>query len=513
MLRVQSRAFSAVAEEEELCDDWVSSQVAVTTVRPLETVTVPNAGSGISLGSGVTLQPHPGLKAQARLTTVTQSSRDLGSLIFPPLLKEASAMQPFQFTTSRGSDPGLSALELNQVDAATIATVTPQNPLQLRVDTKLDEGERVLAIAHDGELFLPLGVGQTKGDQTEITLDRLPDAVSRGERSITGAIRIFFQKVVSEKLGLEFPYPILSAVTVTSDGAVEYEREPAKVKEQVANARRIVLYIHGIVGDTESMVPSLQSAKITIDGQQQPLGDRYDLILAFDYESLNISIETHARSLKQRLAAVGLDANHGKMLHIVAHSMGGLISRWLIEREGGNAIATHLIMLGTPNGGSPWPTVQAWGTAALAIGLNSLATVAWPVKVLGSLVAAIETIDITLDQMQPGSEFLKSLASSPDPHIPYTILAGNTSIIPAAIDSNRLIRLMQKLRSDAVALPFFGQINDIAATVHSIQQIPEGRSPLPQVQEVGCDHLVYFSNSEGLQALSAAVTQAFSNNQ
>jgi hypothetical protein len=32
----------------------------------------------------------------------------------------------------------------------------------------------------------------------------------------------------------------------------------------------------------------------------------------------------------------------------------------------------HLMMLGTPNGGSPWPNVQKWATIAISIGLNSL---------------------------------------------------------------------------------------------------------------------------------------------
>lgn len=507
MRRVQSRELGADPEEEELYDDWISTQVSITIVRPLNATVVPNdiTREGISLGSGVTLQPHPGLKAQARLTTVTQSTRDLGSRILPLILRENSTgTQPFQFTTSRGSDPGLSALELSHVDAETIATVTPQQPLKLSVDTTLGEGERLLAFAHDGEFFLPLGLGQTRAGKTEIALERLPYPVSQGERSLTGAIRIFFQKVVSEKLGLEFPYPILAAVNVSPDGTVAYDREQKNVKERVATAKRIVLYIHGIIGDTESMVSSVRSAQITVNGKQESLSDRYNLVLSFDYESLNTSIENHARSLKQRLAEVGLDRNHGKVLHIVAHSMGGLVARWFIEREGGNAIASHLIMLGTPNGGSPWPTVQAWGTAVLALVLNSLTTVAWPVKVLGSLVAAIETIDTTLDQMQPDSEFLKSLAASPDPGIPYTILAGNTSMIPAAVT------LMQKLMSDAVALPFFGQPNDIAATVYSIKQVPEGRSPQPQVHEVACDHLVYFTNQEGLNALSIAISQALS---
>ncbi|RUT03428.1 hypothetical protein DSM106972_050670 [Dulcicalothrix desertica PCC 7102] len=510
MRRVQLRELGAAPEEEELYDDWVSSQVSITTVRPLNSTVIPNdiKGEGISLGSGVMLQPHPGLKAQASLTTVTQSTRDLGSRILPIIFRENSAVtQPFQFTTSRGSDPGLSALELSHVDAETIATVTPQQPLKLSVDTTVREGERVLAIAHDGEFFLPLGLGRTRAGKTEIIIERLPDPVSQGERNLTGAIRIFFQKVVSEKLGLEFPYPILAAVNVSPDGTVAYDREQKNVKQLVATAKRIVLYIHGFIGDTESMAPSVRNAQITGNGQQKSLGDQYDLVLSFDYESLNTSIETHARSLKQKLAEVGLEHNHGKVLHIVAHSMGGLVARWFIEREGGNAIANHLIMLGTPNGGSPWPTVQAWGTAALALLLNSLTTVAWPVKVLGSLVAAIETIDTTLDQIQPGSEFLKSLGASPDPQIPYTILAGNTSI---AVDSNRLKPLMEKLMSHAVALPFFGQPNDIAATVYSIKQVPEGRSPQPLVLEIGCDHLVYFTDREGLNALSIAISQALS---
>ena len=50
--------------------------------------------------------------------------------------------------------------------------------------------------------------------------------------------------------------------------------------------------------------------------------------------------------LRQRLESVGLGKDHGKTLHIVAHSMGGLVSRWFIEREGGKDIVNHLIHAG-----------------------------------------------------------------------------------------------------------------------------------------------------------------------
>ena len=244
--------------------------------------------------------------------------------------------------------------------------------------------------------------------------------------------------------------------------------------------------------------------------------DRYRLLLTFDYENLHTSIEENARLLKERLAAAGLGAQHGRTLHIVAHSMGGLVSRWFIEREDGNQVAQHLVMLGTPNAGSPWPTVQDWATAALGIGLNALSGVAWPVHVLGLLVAATEKVDVSLDQMRPGSDFLKTLAASADPGIPYTLIAGNTSLLPAALQSepgkpttifDRLwacIKPRQWLHTVTAPL-FFGQPNDIAVSVASITGVPAGRPAQATPIEIACDHITYFSTVAGLEALNKAL--------
>ncbi len=198
----------------------------------------------------------------------------------------------------------------------------------------------------------------------------------------------------------------------------------------MAKAQRILLFVHGIIGDTESMVPSVQLAKLA---DARPLASLYDLILTFDYENLNTTIEENGRLLKERLEAVGLGAGHGKTLDIAAHSMGGLVSRWFIEREGGNQIVRRLVMLGTPNGGSPWPRVVDWATVALALGLNHLTAIAWPASVVGGLAAWMENPTVALNEMLPTSKVLAELKQSPDPGIPYVMLAGNTSIIPAAI--------------------------------------------------------------------------------
>ncbi len=515
MTRIQSRDLSAEPEE-EVYDDWVTSQISFVIVRPQSTTAIPQNGN-ISLGSGVSLQSHPSLKANARLTSVSQSTRDLGSHVLPPILQGRAGIKPFSFTSSRGTDPGLSAIELTEVEDASV--VTPLDPLKLIVDLPLAANEQLLPLSYDGEFYLPLGSARSTLDgKTEIVLERLPEPVSEGKRSLGGSIRIFCHKVVANQFGLEYEYPILAVADVNTDGIATYTQEIAEVKERVAAADKIVLYIHGIIGDTQWMVGSVQRAKIQVDGEQQVLASAYDLVLTFDYENLNTPIEENGKLLKERLEAVGLGANHGKTLHIVAHSMGGLVSRWFIEQEGGNQVVEHLIMLGTPNAGSPWSTVSDWALTTLSIGLNGLSQIVWPTPVIGMLVKAIgvsagivNKIDTPLAQMHPGSELLQKLATSPDPGIPYSIIAGNTAIAPAALMStanqpNLLERLHQKLFKKAVALPFFGQPNDIAVMVTSIKHVSE--RPSTRIQEIGCDHLSYFSDPAGLTALSAAVMQA-----
>jgi pimeloyl-ACP methyl ester carboxylesterase len=428
----------------------------------------------------------------------------VGGQILPAILQENT--EPFTFTASRGVDPGLSALELKVTDARALDSVTPQQPLVLMVDKELGANEYVLPIAFDGEFFLPLGRGEAKDGKTEIRINRLSHPLEQKTRSLGGSIRIFFQKVAAQKLGLEFPYPILAVVDLDAEGIPHYIPEAEQVTARVAAASKIILFLHGIIGDTQSMVPCARQ-KIGELGDGKCLTDIYDLVMAFDYENLNTPIEELAQQLGQRLARVGLGPNHGKTLHIVAHSMGGLVSRSFIEQQGGHEVVQHLIMVGTPNGGSPWSTVQDWAFTALTLGLNGLAVSGFPMAALGNLLAGVEAIDVNLDQMKPGSEFLTSLLNSPDPGVPYTILAGNTSLIPPldGKSSNRLQNLLKKLGRGAIEFPFLGQPNDIAVLVNSITKLPSARSQHPIIQKVACNHLVYFTHPEGLRALAKAV--------
>lgn len=497
-------------------DDWMTKEATITIVRPQEAKPI-KANSSTSLQNGVVeVQAHPTLKAKVNLTTVPQASRDLGNLILPAILRQQNRVsESFQFTTSRGTDPGLSALELSDVE--NYKAVTPTTPLNLLVNQELAENEHILPFAYDGEFFLPLGRGtRTEDGKTEIRLERLPEPTP-SSRSLGGSIRIFFEKVAHQKLGRPYEYPILAVAEVDKQGQVSYEKNQEQVKARVAQAQKIVLYIHGIIGDTQSMVPSVRKSVVEVDGQKRQIAELYDLVLTFDYENIQTTIEENARLLGQRLQAVGLGANHGKQLHIVAHSMGGLVSRWFIEREGGNQIVQHLVMLGTPNGGSPWPTVQDWVFTALGIGLNQLSTVIWPTKIVANLLKLLEANDYSLEQMQPDSLLLKQLAENPDPGVPYTIIAGDRSIVSKALEfqphkkSNPLQRLFTNLfdqtKNQVVEWAFFNQPNDIAVALTSIKNVSLNRSPQPKIllPDTACDHLSYFTHQAGLEALAAAL--------
>jgi pimeloyl-ACP methyl ester carboxylesterase len=73
------------------------------------------------------------------------------------------------------------------------------------------------------------------------------------------------------------------------------------------------------------------------------------------------TIGQNAQILAQYIAGVR-DATNAWHVDIVGHSMGGLISRWYIQNDmpeslDNNPVVTHLVMLGTPNEGSPCANV------------------------------------------------------------------------------------------------------------------------------------------------------------
>lgn len=511
MQRVGTRHIGLEPEGEADLSDWAALTLSITTLRPRPKADIGREGA--ELGNGVRVRPHPALQAKARLISQPQATR--GGANLPPYLPDLEGVEPFNLTPAQGCDAGLGGLELSEVNDP--KAVSRQQPLELEFDLPLSERDRLLAVAYDPrqKLWLPLGFGgplRARGGVagSYLRLERLPNptpAPLAGERGLFDSIRLMLYKLVGQKLGLPFDYPRLSAITVPQMGKVQYEPDAAKVKAKVARAKKVLLYVHGILGHTKDLAYSA-CGKVRLGEGEVSLQDDYDLLLAFDYENIHTSIKDNGRLLRQKLEEAGFGPDDGKTLHILAHSMGGLVSRWMIEQEGGKAFVDHLIVMGTPSGGSPWASVQQLASTTLALGLNGAAALAWPLHVVGGLLGAIETVDNTLDELQPGSELLQTLARSPDPQVPYTVIAGTASIKRGSSAKSLVRRIFDNFPNAirlVTPLVFLGQPNDLAASVSSVHNVNQERTPRPTLLTVGSDHFSYLEPAIGLLEVIKAV--------
>ena len=108
--------------------------------------------------------------------------------------------------------------------------------------------------------------------------------------------------------------------------------------------------------------------------------------------------------------------------------MGGLVSRWFIEREGGNRVVDHLIMFGTPNNGSPFGKVdmaRRLTSLLTTLAINTIPAFAPFGAALLSALVRSQKLTPTLEQLNPGSDFIRTLNTSDDPAVAYTIVAGD----------------------------------------------------------------------------------------
>jgi len=111
-----------------------------------------------------------------------------------------------------------------------------------------------------------------------------------------------------------------------------------------------------------------------------------------------------------------LSETGAKKVDIVAHSMGGLISRWYIEKGDGTNKVDKLIMLGTPNSGSE--------LCYFLPGTNPFSRIKQlPLYMIYGISPEIAP-GLALEQMAPGSPFLMSLGYNSRPN--YYIIAGTS---------------------------------------------------------------------------------------
>ncbi|MCP4156905.1 MAG: hypothetical protein GY757_54840, partial [bacterium] len=340
-------------------NEWFTKNITFRIVRQLNRVVAEDT----KLADGqVIVKGHPDFKANLSISGSRVSMRGtehgLVSKVF-----DSDDLRPLSFSVTRGDIADeVGVLELTEIRNA---AGLKENPLQIELDTQLGSDEYVLPLTFDGNYFLP--VGQTtidKNGKVVVSIEHIPEKEDTTTRSLLGSLKMYFYKYVLRRKQVNR----LCWVDYGEEG--EVARNEERVKEKVAGAENILLLVHGIIGDTEPMVRGLN---VAVDEGGRSLADRYDLVLTYDYENLHTSIEKTARQLKASLEEVGISRD--KRVTVLAHSMGGLVSRWMIEREGGDRLVKHLVMAGTPNNGSAFGEITAYrdfAVTALTLSLNLL---------------------------------------------------------------------------------------------------------------------------------------------
>ena len=520
--------------------------INLSVIRPPAAVAVPEQKATTLLqsdSSDVRIEPHPAFRGLVRLTTARrENTRSIGKHALPePAVLSADA-SVFAFSDGQGTDLGLDALEIFvSSDAGKSASSSDQagavsaaTPLVLSTNLPLEEGASILPYTYacyeeDGEekiIFLPLGFSHTAADgRTAIIIEALPESAlttpDDSSRSLGSALKIYFRKLIYRDLlrideeihSLRIPEFDITDQTKVSG----YVTDSTSIAAQVAAANRILLIVHGIIGHTSAIAGSVNLSHT--DGQAT-LAAQYDLVLTYDYENLSTPVQDIARALKAQLARVGISADSGKRMDIVAHSMGGLVSRWFIEREGGAAMVDRLVMVGTPNGGTPIAAVKqqgeailkTWAYSNLVAILNGLTTAYVGGVVVAGLMTLLDSVSHNLNQMAPDAELIRELANSAAPaNVRYAVIAGDTAglMIPPDQYTVRLAKLLEYLRErlrlaayDLLTAKLFGEANDMAVGNGSMAHFNSAWQGAVTIEAVRCDHLSYFQDKTTLQRVA-----------
>ena len=301
-------------------EDWAVKDISLTIHRP-QNGQAYNEQKSVQL-PGMQLESHTACTAQlVRMSSsdnITRSSED--GVPAPTVMFSSEYLQPFQAEGTRALQQTLDVLELHGVEGT--EEVTPENPLKLNLDVPLEANRVVIPLGYDAELkmYIPLGFVDENG-QT-IIIETLPEATESANRGMLKSIKIFLVDTFRKATGKEPKYPILALAEVDKAENLNYVVAQDAIQKAVSEADCILIMVHGLIGDTSDKAKIME--RIKEEGTGRTLSDVYDILLTFDYESMNRRIEKTGVDLKNKLEAVGIKAGHGKKIHIIAHSMGGL---------------------------------------------------------------------------------------------------------------------------------------------------------------------------------------------
>lgn len=246
----------------------------------------------------------------------------------------------------------------------------------------------------DGTSYIPLKYSIKDGIIT-VEIDVVKSIPDNPNTKFFGKITIIatelFQNPIklSSELGLKVASISGEKISLTSIGS----------QQQVSSSDRVLLMIHGWGGWPSTWEFFLNR----IYGETSRLN--YNKFWTFGYNSSK-SINENGQTLKELLA----QHSNGATIDIVAHSMGGLVSRSMIEKYNGAQYVNRLITLGTPHKGSPLAALRY--AIGILVGMNNI---------FDFIIYNYNTKGFA--DLYTGSKFIDQMSTLTKPEIPYYTIA------------------------------------------------------------------------------------------
>ena len=188
-----------------------------------------------------------------------------------------------------------------------------------------------LVVLYNGSSYFPVEY-TIEGKEIIISIDTLNWEEDGGKKGVVSGNLIvilarIMQTIPAKEMGIK------KVLINNNTHEIEYN-------DPTANASsKVLLLIHGWTGDPSAWKEFLPWIMSDI---------AYSEYWTFGYNS-SLSISENGEILGNLLSTY----SHGAQIDIVAHSMGGLVARSMIEKNNGSKYIHKLITLGTPHEGSP----------------------------------------------------------------------------------------------------------------------------------------------------------------
>ncbi|MFN8582634.1 MAG: hypothetical protein U0163_16870 [Gemmatimonadaceae bacterium] len=284
----------------------------------------------------------------------------------------------------------------------------------------------------------------------------------------------------------------------------------AAITAPLKGKKRRLLIVHGTFSKSGALLEGMGNAP-GADAFFTWMFNTYDEVLAFEHPTLAVSPVLNALDLRRALA--GIDGP----LDIVAHSRGGLVTRWAVEAFGLPASQVRAMLVGSPLGGtslaSP-PRLRAtlglltnFGTALKAAGGLASAYVPFLVaplailKVATSVIGAVgktPLIDGTI-AMIPGLAGQSRVSNNPELTRLADLSSGGAAkyfVVASDFEPDspgwKFWKWFKGKRiADAVTDKIFPGKNDLVVDTDSMTEIPDG---VTRRRDFGTNALVHHTN-------------------